>query len=312
MQVKRTDTLRLFGHDLTVKAYDCAANDGPYREKERPIRLLLFLVPTAYCPGDCPFCVAGDTRRKKGFLDTAKLRRVLQELHSLDALRTISITGGEPLLDIALLDEIIELIFEVCGIGTDISINTSGVGLEGLHKIRSLAYVHAIHISRHHYDDARNQAYFGMRVPTGDEIAQIVDIVKDPKLFVFNCLLLKNGIGTKEEMATFLEFAGKVGVPKVGFVTPMPVNEYVRKNMVSYAALNTREDERFFHTTGYRDFEYCHCQDGVYCTQEGGLVEWYGRETVYGCAEYARGLVYGADNVLRDGFGAEAREILKL
>ena len=303
----RMTTIRVFGNDLTVKNYDCAQNGGAYREKPRPIQLQLFILPTYYCPGNCPFCVAAETRRRKVSLDPEKLRRVLKELHQAEAVRAISITGGEPLYDIALLDEILEMIYEVCGRNTDVSINTGGINLLKLDRIHSLAYVNAIHISRHHYDDDKNRAYFGMQVPTGEEIAQIADIVHDPKLFVFNCLLFSDGIGTKEEMVKFLEFTGSVGVPKAAFVTPMPVNAYVKERLVSYDALSTKGDPRFLHTTGYHDYEYCHCQDGVYVTSTGKLVEWYGRETRYGCAEYARGLVYGADNVLRDGFGAEAK-----
>lgn len=310
-RLARTTTIKVFGRELTVKNYDCAMNGGEYREKPRPIRLQLFITPTYFCPGNCAFCVAHASRRSRGFLDIEKLRRVLQEMKDADMLRTISITGGEPLYDMELLDEIIELIFEVCGLQTDISINTSGYGLDRIDRIRNLAFLHAIHISRHHYDDEKNQAYFGMKVPAGAQIAQMMDIVKDPKLFLFNCLLLKDGIGTKEEMIRFLEFAGSIGMPKAGFITPMPVNDYVRANRVSYAELLDRKDHRVLFTTGYCDHEYCHCQDGVYVTREGKLVEWYGRETVYGGAAYVRGFVYGADNILRDGFAADANVLFR-
>ena len=141
---------------------------------------------------------------------------------------------------------------------------------------------------------------------TGDEIREIVNGVSDPKLFVYNCLLLKDGIGTKEEIAQFLEFAGGTGVPKVGFVTPMPVNDYVKNNKVSYTDIFDRSDDRFLFTTCYKDYEFCHCCDGVYVTKNGKLVEFYGRETIRDAKDYSRGLVYGPDNILRMGFSEDA------
>ena len=307
--MERTTELELFGKVLQVKNYDCSKNGCPYQEKPRPLKLQLFICPTYFCPGNCPFCVAAGTNRKKGFLDPGKLERVLLELKTMDILRGVAITGGEPFMDTVLLNEIIEMIFDIFGVETQVSINTSGVGLDRLSDIQRLPFVDTIHVSRHHYDDARNQAYFGMRVPTGEEIASLVDIVKDPKLFVFNCLLLRDGIGTKEELERFLEFSAEVGVPKAGFVTPMPINDYVRVNAVSCFSLLKRGDPRFLFTKGYRDYHYCQCQDGVYVTASGKLVEFYGRETLYGSGDYIRGLVYGADNVLRDGFGADAEVV---
>ena len=152
---------------------------------------------------------------------------------------------------------------------------------------------------------AGNRSYFGISVPTADEIRKTVDGVYDPKLFVLNCLLLKDGIGTKEEMLKMLEFASYVHVPKVGFITPMPVNEYVKKNRVSYTELFGKND-RLLYTVSYNDYDFCHCRDGVYAAENGRLVEFYGRETCFGNRDYVRTLVYGADNVLRAGFGSDA------
>ena len=39
-----------------------------------------------------------------------------------------------------------------------------------------------------------NRRYFNLDVPTEEELIEIVGGVKDKRLFVFNCLLLKDGI----------------------------------------------------------------------------------------------------------------------
>ncbi len=308
---ERSAKMTLFGQEFRLKDYVCSKNGEPYRKAKKPLSLQLFICPTFYCPGSCPFCAAAANRRTQGFLDIGKLKTVLEGLRDQGAFRNVAITGGEPLTNIVLLDEIVEMIFEILGEKTQLSISTSGIGLAGLEKIGKLKLLDAVHISRHHYDDEKNRAYFGLDVASGEEVSRIVNAVGKPKLFVFNCLLLSDGIGSVEEMIRFLEFTAETGVSKAGFVTPMPVNDYARKNRVSYLSLLSREDERFFFLNGYRDYEYCSCQDAVYLTKKGGLVELYGRESCYGGPDFARGLVYGADNILRDGFGEKARVILK-
>ncbi len=311
-EIEKTADISIFGKTLAVKNYVCSKNGCPYKEKEKPIKLQLSICPTSFCGGRCPFCVAAETKGKREFLDIKKLEKTLLPLHEQNILRGIGITGGEPFTDVGLLNDIVELIFDIFGIEFEIYINTNGSGLRDMHKLRHLEYIDTIHISRHHYDDERNRRYFLLPdIPGEQELTELVKSVNDPQLFVYNCLLLKDGIGTKEDMAKMLEFAARTGVPKVGFVTPMPVNEYVKKNMVGYTELFDREDDRFLFTASYRDFEFCHCQDGLYFSQGGKLVELYGRETAFGNAPYVRGMVYNADNVLRTGFAEDSELIYK-
>ena len=304
----RSAEFKIFGKTIRAKNYHCSVNGAPNREKKRPLKLQLSICPTMYCPGHCPFCSAPGSN-ERAFLDIKKLEFVLRELKAAEAVRGISISGGEPFTDTGLLNEIITLIFDLFGVEMEIGINTNGSGLDRLHEIKRLSYLDTIHISRHSYDDRRNEKYFKTPVPTGSRIAEIVGTCYDPKLFTYNCLLLKDGIGTKEEMIKMLEFAAETGVPKVGFITPMPVNDYARENRVFYRELFDKKDDSMLYTVAYSDFDYCHCMDGVYVSKNGTLVEFYGRETVYGTRDYVRGLVYGADNVLRTGFGKDAEVI---
>ena len=304
--------LTVFGKTVKVKSYTCSRNGNPYAEKKKPVRLQLSILPTYYCGAHCPFCVVAGMTERKDYPDIGKLEKVLLEMKRVDAVRGFSITGGEPFTDIALLNEIVEMIFGIFGIEAEISINTNGSGLNRLHEIKRYDLIDAIHISRHHYDDEKNRAYFHTEVPDAALIRRITESVYDPKLFVYNCLLLADGIGTFEDIVKMLEFAGDTGVPKVGFVTPMPVNDYVVKNRVAYTDLFDTEDDRFLFTTSYQDFGYCNCRDGVDATSTGKLVEFYGKETQNGTPGYARGFVYGPDNVLRTGFGEGAEEIVRL
>lgn len=305
---ERTSEMTLFGKKLMVKNYTCSGGGHSY-EKKDPVKIQLSIIPTFFCPAHCPFCVAMRNTGRKGFLNTKKLEKALVGLRNADALRGISITGGEPFTDVKLLNEIVEMIFDIFGIEMEVCINTNGSGLKHLQEIKRYPLIDTIHMSRHHYDDSKNRACFRTLVPTGSELAEIIASLYDRRLLVFNCLLLKDGIGTKEEMYKYLEFAADIGASKVGFVTAMPINEYAKKNVVSYAGLFDRKDPRLLFTNAYCDYEFCHCQDAVYAAKNGRLVELYGRETAYGCGRYVRGLVYGADNVLRTGFSEEAEVV---
>lgn len=235
-------------------------------------------------------------------LDISKLEKVLLSLKEKDIVRGISISGGEPFTDATLLSDVLDLCFEIFGKEIEISINTNGSGLKDLHKIKSLVYVDAIHISRHHYDDDKNALLFGGKVPSAKELKEVVDGVPFKEIFVFNCLLLKDYIGTTQEVHRFLDFAIDVGVPKTAFVTAMEINDFTKDQRVSFSDVISRDDSKFLFTQCFRDYDCCCCQDGVYHRNDGRLCEFYGRETAPGGPGYVRGFVYGADNHLRTGY----------
>lgn len=302
--IQRTRKISIFDKELQVKNYVCSADGKCYKEKGDDLKLQVTICPTTYCGGNCAFCSAENTK-EHNTIDLKKLEQVLFKLKDENIVRGISISGGEPFTDVVRLNEIINMVFDILGNETEVSINTNGSGLKHLHQIQYLSYIDAIHISRHHYEDGINQQIFHLKVPTEMELKEIVDSISYKDIFVFNCLLLKDYIDSKEEMHKFLEFAMRTGVPKVGFVTPMPVNEFARQHRVNYKSVIRREDERLLFTRGFQDFDFCQCQDGVYVAEDGAIIEFYGRETTFGPGDYVRGLVFGADNHLRAGYGGE-------
>ena len=100
-----------------------------------------------------------------------------------------------------------------------------------------------------------------------------------------------------------MDFAIDIGVPKVGFMTCSPVNGYAKEQTVPYEAVIKEDDLALLFTRGFYDYDYCHCSDGVYSSEKGGIVEFYGKSTKMEDYAYCRGLVYDADDHLKDGFG---------
>ena len=301
--------IEIFGKTIPVKDYICSRDGGPYPRKPEPNRLQLSICLTSFCSASCPFCIANNIREKR-FIDLRKLETVLRGLKDLEIVRGISITGGEPFTDVTLLDETIRLLFEIFGYGMEVTVSTNGTSLWDMHRLRDLSRLDVIHVSRHHYDDALNRKIFGIRVPDAEELREIIASVSYRDLFVFNCMLQRSYIGTPEEVRRYLDFAIRMGVPKVAFIYGAKINAYAERELMDYEEVLRPEDENLLFTRGYRDYGICRCQDGVYINPEGRIISFYGRCARTDKVPYARGLVYDAENCLRTGFGGD--EIIQM
>ncbi len=300
----KTKKITVCGKEVIAKNYICSKDGEPYREKPEKIKLQLSICPTSFCAASCPFCIAGPSKEKE-WIDLKKLEHVLKTLKEEDVVRGVTFTGGEPFTDAFLLNEAINMVYEIFGLELEVSLNTNGIGLWKLDKIEKLSYLDQLHISRHHYDDEINASLFGIKVPTKEEIRELISGISFKDLFVMNCLLLKDYIGTREEAHKFMDFANWVGVPKVSFITASPINDFVKSQQVRYEDVISVSDDRLLMTRCYQDFDMCKCQDGVYVLENGFLEEFYGRCTNTGDCEYTRGFVYGADNHLRCNYHGE-------
>ena len=304
-QTPQLRRISIMGCELEAKGYLCTADGVQYPDKGPETRLQLTICPTSRCDCRCPFCIAENTEEDVR-PDPAKLENVLLYLRDRKLVRGVSFTGGEPFLDPGFLDELVSLVFSVFGPHMEVSISTNGSHITELGRIRELSRIDAIHISRHHDDDRINRRLFGGgSVPDAAVLKKAIAEVPWKDLFVFNCLLLKDGIGTVEDVHRYLAFAADMGVPKTAFITGMPANAWVQEQTMDYREVLRRDDPSLLFTRGFRDHTWCRCQDGIFVTEDNRLVEFYGRSTDTSGCPYVRGLVYTADDHLRSGFGGK-------
>ena len=301
---EKTREINILGKSITVKNYICSADGKNYKEKPENIKLQLFVNMLTFCPANCRFCVAKNTKQDKK-IDIDKFKSVMKLLKAEDRIRGIKITGGEPFYDIDLLNEVISAIYDIFGYEMEVAISTNGIGLENLKKIKDLEHIETIHISRHHYNDDVNREIFGNieNIPDKELLKKIIGSVSYKDIFVLNCILLKDYINSPEEAHKFMDFAIDIGAPKVGFMTCSPVNGYAKEQSIPYEAVIKEDDPVLLFTRGFFDYDYCHCSDGVYSSEDGRIVEFYGKSTKMEDYAYCRGLVYDADDHLKDGFG---------
>ncbi len=296
--------VQILGKELSLKSYVCSPDGVHYRPKEGRIRLQLSILLTRYCNAHCPFCIAAPTSDPRS-LEISALEKTLLLLRKEDRVRGISITGGEPFSRPELLNDAITLIYQIFGYGMEITIDTNGTGLRYLAEIRDLQHVDTVHISRHHWLDEKNEELFVRSMPSGEALREAIASIGIRDLFVLNCMLLRGYVETPEDVHRYLDFAIETGVPKVSFITGTPVNGFVREHRVAYEEVLRPDDPSLLFTGGFRDYAYCRCQDGVYVSPRGRLIEFYGRHSEPGGCEYCRGLVLTPEGTLTAGFGGE-------
>lgn len=298
-------TMNVLGHPLTIRNVQCSSDGAHYRPRPAHSQLMLTILLTQWCPARCPFCIAGDHSGRRR-VDLRQLERALRALRAEDALSYIAVSGGEPMSEPELLDEALCMIFEIFGERMMVGVNSNGINLDRVPRLRCLHKLDRFRISRHHWDDARNRELFGIATPPADQLRELITGAPERDLFALNCLLLRDWVGTAEAVKRHLDFIGEMGSPLAAFFTPTPVNKFARTQAVNYWDVLRGDDPALLFTRGFFDRDICRCQDGVALTSGGRLVEFYGRCT-HAAREQdcVRGLVYGADDVLRAGYGGE-------
>lgn len=304
MPLRKVLDIDILGKKVPVKNYICSVNGCEYCEKPADKKLELALSPTSFCPGRCPFCIAEGTYQRSEY-DLDRLRYILERLNEQKLVRGISFTGGEPFLNVKLLNDSVNTVFDVLGEDVEVCIHTNGINIDRVNEIDKLELVSSIHISRHHYDDSLNRSIFGIDVPNAELLKKTVADVGLERMFVYNCILLRGYIDSSSEIENFMEFSAETGVWKSAFIQCMDVNDFTAKHKISFEEAMNEKNDRFMFIKSYRDFDNCHCQDGLYASKTGELLHFYTRTTAAHDCEYARGLSFNSDNHLRVGYAGE-------
>ena len=294
------ETIKLFGQELVVKNELCSTNPKDIKNCRPALRLYIKL--TDNCNAHCLFC-ANSNSCDYGNLDLKKLEYVIRYLANEERLQGISITGGEPLLEINKLFQLLDLIYTI-NPNIEIQISTNGINLSKLKQYPELDKLESIHISRHHYDDnVNNQIFRSNQVAQAKDIIALQEHLQDKKIVNINTIVMKDYISNEEEIRNMLDHVGELGVYKNGFISLMRCNPYAEQQFINFNDIFKSLGGSFFNGHHFYHQEYCECLDGIYLTKYNKLVEYYARMLKDCECPYTTQLVYTSDNRLTAGFG---------
>ena len=225
---------------------------------------------TNACNANCEFCSNG-TKNNYKKLDLEELKKILDEISP--NIRRISISGGEPLIDLEEIDKLLELV-NMYGIKT--TMNTNGTNLlkaqDILNKYENL---YSIHLSRHHYEDDKNNEIFKTKVIPFEDLKKLE---LKPKFFI-NCLLIEGYIDSKEKVVDFLNKVSELNIKRVGFVSMMQVNKFAEENFVDFNDFNFEGDSNFVNAINLKDHDICTCHNYLFFAKNGKVINVFFRYT---------------------------------
>lgn len=295
------EEVELFGKKFLAKGY-CCNTEGTDEVKNENTKLNLYISINDVCNAKCKFCNVHTKKSCNAKFDVKKLEEVLIELKNKERLNRIGITGGETFLNINLLNDILKCIKDNIEYPF-VTINTNGSFLHKINEIKYLDIIEGIHISRHHYDDNKNNEIFGIKTASMKEIKEVNTLYRK-ELIRLNCLLIKGYIDNYEEIKKYLDIATESDIFRVGFVGLMPLNEYCKENYVDFKQLGM--NDYILKTGSLKDMNLCECNNYTYCSKETKkLIDVYFRQVKELNCEYCRQLTYSCDNKLLVGFNKE-------
>lgn len=297
-------TIQIGNSRLSVKDYYCTQR-GTYIPRNDG-KLWLYVNITDVCPGNCPFCVNPGRKSGTTTFDIDHFRDVLTRINP--HVYGISFTGGEPLLEPAILDEAICLVSEIMGNSVEIDMVTSGIDIAGLLSLGAIKSLDSIHISRHRISDNKNLDLMGIAASSWAEIKKAIAVMSDPAKIVLNCILQKDGVASLDDIADYLESASEIGVCNVSFIGMIEANNYCREQYVNPREIDFAKDPRFRIWNKFHDHDYCSCSSGDFLAKDR-WIRFYYRSPGMKKPQYVRQLVYTANNKLLDGF---AGQVIKL
>ena len=278
---------------LAVKDYDCQL--GTIAGERISPFVNLFVKVTTGCNAHCLFCSnAGASVPNKRF-DVGKLLEIIKELRlSQIRVNRINITGGEPAVVSPLVEDLLLKMSESSMSDIHMHLNTNGLLPESQNLMRHPRW-NSISMSLHHYSLPRLSELYGCTIP---ENAFCFDGINMQRLNA-SCNLVKGAIDSPAEAAKMLDFVLELGIPRIGFVALMKVNDYCREHFVDLEDIRLDTLPHVYFTKSMNRGKDCKCSNYLY-NKNLKILEIYMRN--YANPYYCESsLVYDGE-YLRQGF----------
>ena len=280
--------MQLFGKEIQLRSHECSANGLPGGALSPHVNLYIKI--TNACNASCPFCSNQNCTDPTDF-DIDKFFIVLDEIcRSGIRLNRINFTGGEPSVKSELVKTLLDRIsLDLQLDKTQVQINTNLL-TEEAHKLVRHPRLDVVSVSRHHpkgflgKSDAQNLS----GLPLGKSN--------------LSCVLVKGLNDDIPSIQGMLDCAVSNGIPHVGFVELMPMNEYAKTHHLALSDIDWESIPGLRKVMEHRNGNVCHCSNYVYCAG-GRMVDAYMRN--YSCPDYCESSLLFDGQYLRQGFQSD-------
>ena len=255
--------MEAFGKELQIKRFGCNCLDEPGQPIDPSVNL--FVKVTKSCNAHCLFCSNAETSMPSAPFNVPKLLEIIRELKTSGIrVNRVNITGGEPSVVSALVEEILQKMEDPDF--TDLHLHLS--------KLSEL---------------------YGCEIPNKAFDFEGIDRQR----LNASCNLIKGYIDSPEKASKMLDFALELGLPRIGFVALMKVNAFCQDHFVDLEDIHLDTLPHVYFTKSMDRGSDCKCSNYLY-NKNLKILEIYMRN--YANPQYCESsLVYDGE-FLRQGF----------
>ena len=283
----------IFEKEIAIKSHGCNVMDEPGQRIVPSVNL--FVKVTKGCNAHCQFCSNANSTDASSAFNILKLITVIKELKGMGiCVNRINITGGEPSVVSPLVYKILDTVEENNFDDIHLHLNTNGLLPQSQELMRHPRW-DSISMSLHHYDTAKLSELYGCRIPESAFNFEGIDLQKVNS----SCNMVKGYIDNAEEAHKMLDFNIDLGIPRIGFVALMKVNNYCREHFVDLEDIHLDSIPHVYFTKSMNRGSDCKCSNYLY-NRDLKILEIYMRN--YANPNYCESsLVYDGE-YLRQGF----------
>lgn len=282
-----------YGKQIAVKEFDCSL--GTLNPERISPFVNLFVKVTNGCNARCLFCSNADAKPTYKTFDIDKLEDIILKLKEQSIkVNRLNITGGEPSVVSPLVEDILQRMDGKVFDDIHLHLNTNGLLPQSQELMRHPRW-DSISMSLHHYDIDKLSELYGCKI---HEDAFKFEEVNKQKLNV-SCNLIKGYIDNPEEAHKMLDFALELGIPRIGFVALMKVNDYCKERFIDLEDIHIDTIPHVYFTKSMNRGKDCKCSNYLY-NKDLKILEIYMRN--YANPQYCESFLMFDGEYLRQGF----------
>lgn len=282
-----------FNKGISLKSVGCT--HGSATPKPVSPSVNLFVRVTNTCNARCGFCSNAHHAGNKVNFNNDKLWEIVDALiENGIRINRINITGGEPATVPSLVDTILLNASDSKYLAIHCHLNTNGL-LSTSQEMMKHGRWDSISVSLHHYNLKTLSEIYGVNIQESALSFEGIDLDKVNA----SCNLIKGYVDSTSEVENMLKFSISLGLPRLGFVSLMKINDFSRKFYIDFDEINFEKIPHLYFTESRNRGKDCKCSNYLY-NFDGRILEVYMRN--YANPQYCESSLLYDGQFLRQGF----------